>query len=139
MDENEQGYTRLHNKLNYGPESLCSFCGNACRNGCSWAEDFTPVPGWEAVENKNGWFVVDCPEYCSDEWMHEDASELDTEGCIRLLTAFISVLRDDYRYMYKSRPAIERYIRSDAGKSLLWFADPDDIIAQLRKEMNHKL
>ena len=137
MERDTAAYNRIRNKRTGSVESLCSFCGNACRNGCSWAEDFTPVKGWEAIENKNGWFVVDCPEYCDDKWMREHSEDLDTEGCIRLMEAFIRMMRDDYIWSRNSRLPIERFIRDKRNRHLFFFADPEDIIAQFRKEIRH--
>ena len=127
------------NRFTGGPETLCSFCGNACRNGCSWAEDFTPVEGWDAVQNKNGWFVRDCPEFCSDAWMRENPDDLDTEGCVRLMEAFLREMREDYREQPRSRRSIENFLRNPHYRNLFWFCDPEDIIGQFRKEMRHTL
>jgi len=139
MEREQQPYEKLRNKLTGSAESLCAFCGNACNNGCSWSEDFVPVEGWEAVINKNGYFVESCPEYCSDKWMHEDSNQLDTEGCLRLMEALIRTVRDDYIYMPRARPSIERFIKNPQYSNLFFFADPDEIIAQFRKEMRHSL
>ena len=35
---------------------------------CSWSQDFTPVAGWKAEENKNGYLVQECPEYDRDSY-----------------------------------------------------------------------
>ena len=130
---------RLRNNLTGSAETLCSFCGNACNNGCIWAEELQPVDGWTAVENKNGFFVVDCPEFRSDDWMRKNSSQLDTEGCIRLLQELISSLRFDYIYYHKSRPVIERFLRNPRYRHLFFFADPEDIIDRFRREMRHTL
>lgn len=135
--ENKVKPERPHNSHNGSVESLCSFCGNACNNGCSWSEDFTPVKGWEAQENKNGYFVISCPEFCSDAWMHRNADNLITEGCIRLMEAFIGVMREDYRESPRYRRSIENFLRDPRNRNLLWFCDPEEVIKQFRKEMRH--
>ena len=129
---------RPRNKLNGSIESMCCYCGNACNRGCSWSDDFTPVNGWEAVENKNGYFVVDCPEYISDKHMHDNPQELDTEGCINLIEAMINTMREDYLYMSRSRQAIERFIRRPHMRQIFFFADPEEIIMKLRMEAEEK-
>lgn len=126
---------KLRNKRTGSCETLCSYCGNATNDGCSWSESLTPVEGWEAVQNKNGWFVVDCPEAVSDRWMHEKPSELDTEGCMLLMEAIARQMRDDYMYMPKKRPYIERFIRSDYCHKLFGFSNPEAVIEQMRKGM----
>lgn len=130
---------RMHNNYNQSVESLCSFCGNACNMGCSWSESFIPVKGWTAGENKNGYFVIECPEFCSDKWMHENPDDLDTEGCVRLMEAFLREMREDYREQPRSRRSIENFLRNPHYRNLFWFCDPEDIIIQFRKEMRHTL
>lgn len=43
--------------------SLCWDCANSTKSGCSWAENFTPVKGWEAEETKTGYLILKCPEF----------------------------------------------------------------------------
>lgn len=129
---------KLRNKFGR-PETLCVYCGNACRNGCSWASELIPVEGWNAVQNKKGWFVIDCPEYCGDEWMRENASHFDEDGCVRLVEAMIRTLREDYIAHPKQRRAIEAFIRSPRTRGFFFFAGPDDIIDQLKKEIRHTI
>lgn len=33
-------------------ETICWCCANSACSGCSWALDFTPVPGWDAEPTK---------------------------------------------------------------------------------------
>lgn len=53
--------------------SLCNFCDNARAGRCSWFTDYTPVPGWTAVEKSEGYisgpsyFVKKCPNYKPDK------------------------------------------------------------------------
>ena len=115
------------------PQSLCCFCGNACRAGCSWAESFIPVKGWVAEENKKGWFVKSCPEYIDDGWMR-DPTLLNTDGCVNLLEEVIGKLREDYMDAPKQRVAIEHFILSERAKELFWFTDPELIVEHLRSE-----
>lgn len=120
-------------------ESLCGFCGNACRNGCSWAENLEPVEGWTAIQNKNGYFIVECPEFCDDGWMRKNPEGLDTEGCLKLLEAMIKVMRQDYAYLPRCRQAIERFIRNPKFSAFFFFAEPEEIIRLLRKGMRHTI
>ena len=57
--------------------TLCWDCANSASDGCSWAREFIPVPGWEAVPTKikvkyhDGTFidsfcVISCPEFKRD-------------------------------------------------------------------------
>lgn len=61
--------------------SLCNFCQRSYKAGlmCSWAIDFTPVKGWEAIYNpinyplwggqakwQDSYFVKTCPEFLPD-------------------------------------------------------------------------
>lgn len=130
---------RLRNNLNGSPESLCAYCGNACNSGCSWSESFTPVEGWTAAENDKGYFVIECPEFKHDDEFHMHPDDMDTEGCIKLLEAFIRVMREDYSIAPRQRRSIERFIRDPRHVHLFWFCDPNDIIEQFRKGMRHTI
>ena len=48
--------------------TLCWTCENAF-GGCSWSEHGVrqPVDGWTATPTKNGFFVIDCPQYRQEE------------------------------------------------------------------------
>lgn len=51
--------------------TLCWRCNKACIRGCSWAERFEPVPGWNATPNGRSYHVDACPEFEPDrpkEW-----------------------------------------------------------------------
>lgn len=52
--------------------TICWRCANADTNGCSWAEKFVPVDGWDAIPRTlridrgrivQSYIVVDCPLY----------------------------------------------------------------------------
>lgn len=55
---------------------ICWNCANAVK-GCSWAREFIPVDGWEAVPTKikedggkrlvDSFIVKKCPEFVADE------------------------------------------------------------------------
>lgn len=125
-----------HNVVFGTVESLCSYCGHACRKKCSWAEDFTPVEGWTAYQNKNGYFVVACPQFEKEKLASRIPERLDTDGCINLVEAMIRVMKSDYVDLPKARPGIERFIRNHDNNGLIFFADPEEIIAQLKKDAN---
>ena len=57
-------------------ETLCWRCANTFAGGCPWFTDFTPVPGWRAVEGvvrvpradgavlqERSYTVVFCPKF----------------------------------------------------------------------------
>ena len=62
-------------------DTICWDCANACGGGCSWSdpERQTPVKGWTATKNTNGYIVHDCPKFIRESY-----------GCGRYRTA------DDY-------------------------------------------
>ena len=52
------------------PQTICWDCRNARGNGCSWFRNYTPVPGWTAIEQKFiqdvSYTVIECPEFVED-------------------------------------------------------------------------
>lgn len=128
----------LRNRRSGTAETLCSYCGNACNSGCSWSDSLEPVDGWEAVQNKNGYFVVDCPKFYIDDWRKRvNPDDLDTDGCLNLMEAFLTTLRNDYIEMPRSRRVIENFIRNPNVSALFFFAEPEEIIQRMRKGMRH--
>ena len=57
-------------------KQLCWDFKNACGNGCSWFQNFTPITGWVAKETKivsndntktiDSFNVIECPEFVCD-------------------------------------------------------------------------
>lgn len=52
--------------------SLCWDCKNAVCKGCTWAEKYEPVAGWNAeqhtVDGQISYCVIDCPEFIRDSY-----------------------------------------------------------------------
>ena len=61
---------RSHGPTRDKLKTLCWKCGNAYGNGCSWFRNYTPVPGWTAIEQKFiqdvSYTVIECPEFVED-------------------------------------------------------------------------
>lgn len=133
--EMNQDFVRPRNNRNFSTDTLCAFCGNACNSGCSWSESFTPVEGWIAQENKRGYFVFDCPKFVHDKRIRKNAQELDNDGCIALMNAIISTMRQDYIEDPKARKPIENFVFSEKHRNLFWFCDPVEMIEQFRREI----
>ncbi len=126
---------KLRNKRTGSTETLCSYCGHACNNGCSWSARGEPVNGWDAVKTSAGYFVFDCPEAVNDRWMRENPEDLDTDGCVALLQAMLGQMREDYVLGNSSvRKGIERMILNPKTKNLFFFSDPQTIIRMLKQQ-----
>ena len=48
--------------------SLCWECRLSTSGGCRWSEKLLPVEGWEILENKNGFKVLNCPKFVRDAY-----------------------------------------------------------------------
>lgn len=114
--------------------TLCAYCAKATNAGCRWSDTFDPVPGWRAARTLNSYVVYDCPEYLSDRYMNRDPDKLDTEGCIDLLQAMMTQLKDDYMDMPAMRRQIEAFIMNPFVSKLFFFCVPRDLVLRLRKE-----
>lgn len=53
-------------------ETLCWKCANIIKDGCEWAKENKPVPGWEAKktillvsqgQRVNSYCVIKCPKF----------------------------------------------------------------------------
>ena len=120
-------------------ETLCVTCDKACRKGCSWADELIPVDGWTAEENKHGYLVIECPEYQKEDKRNRNPDDIDNDGLMNLLEAFMKCLRYDYvhgcgryRMRAENRMDIERFLRSKYGQKLLPI-DHEDVIRKLRR------
>lgn len=118
------------------PEILCWTCRKAC-GGCSWADSFTPVEGWEAVPNVSstgeirGYDIQGCPEYEPDPKEPEHTKLLDHEGVMLLMEAVARRMREDY--IFGHGPVNANMITKKSLKMRAW-----EIDAVVRKE-NRKL
>lgn len=115
------------------PDTLCISCGKAC-GGCSWADSLTPVDGWTAERsydsdgNPYSWLVIDCPEYRKEDPQHRrpPADQMNTEGCMQLLTKAMEIARKDFISDRDARRSVAAFIRN-------WLPDPEDVIGELKK------
>ena len=143
-------------------ETRCINCIKSCNSGCSWSREFEPVHAWCAIKTKQGYCVIDCPEFVQETKENRiKARDIDTNGMLNLLEAFVQQLREDYIHgkdlysdaiqknqkgKYKIRvkmtPAeiratnrknIEKYLLSKEGQMMLCFTNVNDVIVQLRK------
>lgn len=147
-------------------ETICIECKYQCSRRCSWAWEFIPVHGWNAIETKNGFDVYECPNF--EEGRGLPRSGLDTDGVIACLQALMAQTRDDYikgRDLHindKGKPTKCKYQKikrweeqiNDAartragnrrsienwirgdGSKMMMLSDPEAVIRQLRKFAN---
>ena len=137
-------------------ESLCIFCEKVCNGGCSWSKEFTPVRGWNAEKNANGYLVRYCPEFEPDGPDRNRPKDFDRDGMMLLMESVAKAMRDDYssgtgpytvndlpkrKFMpedyaevrNRNRKIIENWIKNGNGKNLLQLSDPDAVIQMLRQ------
>ena len=118
--------------------TICWDCVNACRSGCSWSENFTPVEGWEAehiVDEKKGtdtYRVIRCPQFAKESRANRNRN-LDEEGCIRMVEQLMKLTREDYIKDPKLQPEIERFLRGKGASRVHRIADPEKVIRKLKK------
>lgn len=104
---------RNHNVI----PSLCLDCQNSTRPDiCSWARDFTPVKGWNAVPTRHGGFapfdsyrVISCPKFkrgslsggtAKDIFCgKQEPTKIDDEGAKNLASAIICRYVEDWKYL----------------------------------------
>lgn len=118
-------------------ETRCVYCANATNGGCCWSENLEPVEGWRALTTRQGYMVLECPEYVPDSGGNRDPRLVDTEGCLRLLEAMMKAMRDDYRECPSERRSIEAFIRRRDTRHLFFFAEPELVIEGLRKGLKY--
>ena len=135
-------------------ETICIRCRYQCSHRCSWAWEYTPVPGWKAIETRMGYDVYECPNFAEGRGLPR--AGFDTDGVLHCLQALMELTVDDYthgrdlhvandgkpkksKYVIDdaearagNRRSIERWIRGD-GQKLLMLTDPEAVIKQLRK------
>lgn len=143
-------------------ETICIQCRYACSHKCSWAWEFIPVPGWTAIETRNGYDVLKCPNFKEGRGL---SRSVDVDGVIACLQALMDQTREDYikgidihldddgkpikvkyqkktrledklveaaKNRAKNRRSIEDWIRGD-GSKMMMLSDPEAVIQQLRK------
>lgn len=135
-------------------ETLCVFCQNSCRRGCSWDDRLEPVPGWTAEENANGFRVIRCPEFRKETPETILPKDFDRDGMITLLEAVAKQMKEDYitgkgprdrmserrkhhhttfaEIRQANRKEIERWLLRGQGRYLLPISDPEEVIRVLR-------
>lgn len=135
-------------------ETLCITCAKACKGACSWSERLEPVDEWVAVKNRQGYRVVSCPEYVSDEEGSGRLTDIDRDGMMRLLEALGTQMREDYVHGFgpynnqqnyrglqrmnlaqirtANRRAIEQWLLKDGGAQMLQLTNPEEVIRMLR-------
>lgn len=119
------------------PDTLCWKCGNACTNGCSWAESGTPVNGWDAIENfahKGSYTVLDCPKFCKEN-RREALKGLDADAGLELIGAIVRTAREDYIRYPRLRGKIAQFFISPKGYfQYLVHMDGEPILRAVKKE-----
>ena len=134
-------------------ETLCISCAKACGSGCNWSANLEPVDGWTVEENRQGFLVVDCPEYVHDS---DDTrlKHIDTDGMMKLLEAAAQKMREDYVHGHgpydskenrkgrlgmnyaeirtANRKLIEKWLIHGPGKMLFQLTEPEEVVRQLR-------
>ena len=75
-------------------ETICIECRYQCSTRCCWAWDFVQVPGWDAIETKNGYDVIRCPNFEAGRGLPR--AGFDGDGVIACLQALMAQTRDDY-------------------------------------------
>lgn len=114
-------------------ETLCWKCDHACKNGCSWVDEFKPVPGWTAKPGTNttidSYLVIDCPEFRKGGRLER----LDPDGANALVERILyDAARDFVRCCDEIGQDVERFIRSRDAETYYGIEDPDTIINALK-------
>ena len=114
----------------------CVSCTKACTKQCSRSKFFIPVNRWCAIKSNHGYFVIDCPKYEYDGDKTIRAEDMDTEGMLALIEAFLELVKDDYIHSTTGgRRSIERDLRSSRCQKLLAMLDVEEIIRELKKQV----
>ena len=48
--------------------TLCWDCANSTNDGCNWSHNLEPVEGWVAEKGKEGYIVMECPEFIRNSY-----------------------------------------------------------------------
>lgn len=68
MQEIVKGKRKKRKKPNQQARTLCWECVKSTNGAlCPWVDAAKPVDGWEAAQNKKGYFVIKCPLFKADE------------------------------------------------------------------------
>ena len=134
------------NQYHKRDDTICWKCANAYGDGCRWFSDDEPIPGWEAVNYKykatgctlvmDCYAVHRCPEF-KPNWQNEShriAKNLDTQGCIDLISAVFMAMHQDYLEDPRQRPGIVRFMRSRIFGDLGCGVDSEVALEKLQKE-----
>lgn len=89
--------------------TLCYSCRNSYLNGCEWADELKPVPGWKAIrdDEHDSYQVVLCPKfveecpYGSDKRTYHAKKIEDVSGMYEFAAAIIKQACKDYISNYK--------------------------------------
>lgn len=136
-------------------ETLCVFCQNSCRRGCSWDDRLEPVRGWTAEETPNGCRVIRCPEFRKETAETILPKEINDDGMTLLLEAMARRMKEDFirgkgphdrmserrkhhhtsdiEIRQANRKEIARWLLRGKGRYLMPLSDPEEVIRQLRK------
>ena len=113
-------------------QTLCWGCEKSATEGCAWAKNFDPVEGWEAEESKNGYLVINCPEFVKEERRRRD---LDTDGCMDLVEKVLETCREDYIMGgEKTEEKIERFLKGRGASRVHRISNPEAVIRKLKKD-----
>ena len=102
------------------PRTLCWRCRRSFLNGCSWAEKFEPVKGWNAIQRTisiswgtedrqvETYTVIGCPLFKDDSPNGDIANRVyrakrieDSKGAEELAAAIVKMAIEDYIDYYK--------------------------------------
>ena len=133
------------NQYHKREDTICWGCANAYGDGCKWFSEDKPVPGW--VANRSDYkatgtsivmrcyAVYQCPGFQQGSHRrHWEAHRLDEEGCIELITAMLTAMRQDYLEDPNQRPGIARFMLSPRFGALACGVNGEAALEQLKKE-----
>lgn len=107
------------------PLSLCWYCRRSYTNGCSWAAELEPVPGWEAepwtlaggIESFN---VKECPLFsCDTDYKSERMAPIkrieDNSAAMELAAQIVKQACVDFVSAYKALkdPNLKKRLKQD--------------------------
>lgn len=139
-----------------GQQTLCWSCRRSYTGGCSWADDFEPVEGWQAapqlIKTHAGYdpdmtyFVTSCPLFkdeCPEGSTHRTyyAKPIpDITGAQRLAAAIVAEAAKDLATWLKVEDwgkvrEVEQWLRSDRAGAIMEY-DPDKLIKAIRQRVS---